>query len=349
MVEYHHEVVPHIYKNIGAKYLPVDGITFVHLDSHPDMLIPKNMSADVVFEKNKLFEEISIENWMLPGAFAGHFKKIWWVKPPWAEQMDDGNKAFRIGKNLQNKIRVDSTENYFVSECLVCKVEELSAVKEIDFKVVTLDDNFSKKTFDEIQDLYILDVDLDFFSTGNPFKDIYNKADLYSRLKELYGFIPPESRNIDVVMSFVRKREEQIGELEAIFKYLEEKRKMPIKLDSNGTVWEKINNLRDEILKFYPEKEIDWELIHDAGCTCDDSELPFHISTDEDLQIMFGRFERFLELLTIPPVIITISRSTEDDYTPGEDVEKIQAFVLDTLKKKFNCAEPVLDYTSDSM
>lgn len=347
-MEYHHEVIPHIYKNIGAKYLPVDGINFVHFDSHPDMLIPKDMAADMVYEKLQLFEEISIENWMLPGAYAGHFKKIWWIKPPWAEQIKDGDKTFRIGRNIQNKIRVDSTENYFISECLVSKLEELSDVKEIGFKVVTLNDNFDKKTIDEIRDPYILDVDLDFFSTGNPFREIYKKACVYSSLKELYKFAPPESRNIDVVVSCVEKREAQIRELESIFTYLEGKRDMPIKPESNSLVWEKIKKLRDTILNFYSEKEVDWELIHDAGCTCDDSELPFHISTQEELEIMFGRFERFLELLRIPPLIITISRSTEDDYTPGEDVEKIQAFVLDTLKEKFHCAEPILDYASES-
>ena len=39
--EDHHEVLPHIYRNIGAKYLPLENNTLVHFDSHPDMLIPK--------------------------------------------------------------------------------------------------------------------------------------------------------------------------------------------------------------------------------------------------------------------------------------------------------------------
>lgn len=41
-------------------------------------------------------------------------------------------------------------------------------------------------------DPYILDVDLDFFSTRNPFRGLYENADLYTRLQELYNFIRPE-------------------------------------------------------------------------------------------------------------------------------------------------------------
>ncbi|KAL1129010.1 hypothetical protein AAG570_013542 [Ranatra chinensis] len=40
---------------------------------------------------------------------------------------------------------------------------------------------------------YILDVDLDFFSTRNPFKRLYANAHLYERLKPLYAFEPPSS------------------------------------------------------------------------------------------------------------------------------------------------------------
>src|SRR5699024_5586220 len=98
--------------------------SLVHLDSHPDMLIPKNMPDDYVYEKEKLFEEISIENWILPGCYAGHFKNLYWIKPPWAQQMNDGSQKFKIGRNKDGRIRVDCKENYFISECLVSPSEE---------------------------------------------------------------------------------------------------------------------------------------------------------------------------------------------------------------------------------
>ncbi|XP_012137831.1 UPF0489 protein C5orf22 homolog isoform X7 [Megachile rotundata] len=102
VVESHDEVLPFIYRCLGSKHLPFEGNVFVHLDSHPDMLIPKTMLADTVWDKDQLFSEISIENWILPAAYAGHLKHLIWVKPPWANQMADGVSTFFIGKHKDN-------------------------------------------------------------------------------------------------------------------------------------------------------------------------------------------------------------------------------------------------------
>ena len=38
--EDHHEVLPHIFRCVGAKHLPVNGNAMIHFDSHPDLLLP---------------------------------------------------------------------------------------------------------------------------------------------------------------------------------------------------------------------------------------------------------------------------------------------------------------------
>ncbi|PBC32001.1 ATP-dependent RNA helicase [Apis cerana cerana] len=48
-------VLSFIYRCLGSKHLPFEGNAFVHLDSHPDMLIPKTMLANTVWDKNQLF------------------------------------------------------------------------------------------------------------------------------------------------------------------------------------------------------------------------------------------------------------------------------------------------------
>lgn len=85
----------------------------------------------------------------------------------------------------------------------------------------------------------------------------------------------------------------------------------------------------------------------DACATCDDTPLPHHVSTSEELEMMFEAFGNFLEVLTVAPVIVTVSRSTVDDYTPEEDVDEIQKRVLEMVSKKFGCDEPSLEYLLD--
>nr|CAD7442966.1 unnamed protein product [Timema bartmani] len=48
-------VLPFIYRCMGSKHLPLEGNTIIHLDSHPDMLIPREMAADTVWDKHELF------------------------------------------------------------------------------------------------------------------------------------------------------------------------------------------------------------------------------------------------------------------------------------------------------
>lgn len=334
-------------------------MTFVHLDSHPDMLIPKKMPTSYVFDKYKLFDTISIENWMLPACFAGHLKNLIWIKPPWAKQIKEGYHSFKIGSEKEKKVlRVTSVNNYFVSEGLFCEETELESIKDINLEVVTLGKNIFENKPDNFEvckkkleryipsgSRYILDIDLDFFSTGNPFKRLYSECNLYEQLKELYNFEPPASSSVEDVKVAAAIREEQIEKLEEIFKYLQKHRKMPPGTDS---VTQKVAAIRSKLRKFYKEKLIDWELIHDAGCTCDDTELPDHITETSELVLFIKQcFHSFLNQLPHEPTIITISRSTEDDYCPGEDVEFIQQNVLACLKEKFNTDEPILDYLMD--
>jgi len=124
--EDHNEVLKHIYKNIGGKFLPFENNTLVHFDSHPDMLLPKDLTADDCYDKSTVFEKISIENWILPGAFAGLFSTIIWVCPPWADQISPGVYNFHIGRvKGKDEIAVTCLESYYISEGLYSPLDKL--------------------------------------------------------------------------------------------------------------------------------------------------------------------------------------------------------------------------------
>lgn len=357
VVEDHHHVLPFIYRNIGSKHLPLEGITLIHFDSHPDMLIPKDMPAETVYEKDELLETISIENWIMPAVYAGHFKNLVWVKPPWANQMKDQSSDFTIGK-LKEKgtIRLECQENYFVSECLYANANEMENTRKVSLHVVTLGKRIDDQT-DDIKALrniidkhkypIILDVDLDFFSTRNPFKNIYERANLYERLKKLYHYDPSSYADAKSIVEIAEKRRVYVESLEKIFHHLESTRTLP-EAEKDFENYDKIEELKIIMEENYQDKDIDWHLVHDAGCTCDDSELPHHVSSEEELEVLFDSFETFVELMKKNPVIVTVSRSTEDDYTPFEQVEKIQDRVISILKNRFDCDEPLLQYLDDT-
>ncbi|KAG5343978.1 CE022 protein, partial [Acromyrmex heyeri] len=48
---------------------------------------------------------------------------------------------------------------------------------------------------------YILDVDLDFFSTKNPFKDLHERVNLYDKLAPLFTYKRTESNDPEVSLS----------------------------------------------------------------------------------------------------------------------------------------------------
>ncbi|XP_077268606.1 misexpression suppressor of ras 6 [Temnothorax americanus] len=351
VVEDHDEVLPHIYRCMGSKHLPFEGNTFVHLDSHPDMLIPKEMPADVVWDKDRLFSEISIENWILPAVYAGHLKNLIWVKPPWANQMTDGILTFLIGKHKETGvIRLTCPEPYFLSEGLYATPEELENTREVTLQVMTIgtfiEDAAKKDDFTAVSSAlrqylpekdtpYILDIDLDFFSTKNPFKDLHERVNLYDKLAPLFTYKRAESNDPEVLKESMIERNQQLSELKDLFGYLEEHRSLKGYDGSKTSRYEAVDRLFQEVTSAYRDPEIDWMIVYNAGSTIDDTVLPEHVTEPNDLdRLINGTFRLFLTALPTSPTIVTIARSSEDDYTPLESVDQIQVDVLDQLRER---------------
>lgn len=409
IVEDHHDVVPHIYRSIASRHLPLTGISLVHLDSHPDLLIPVNMAADNVFDKNKLFSELSIENWIMPMVYAGHVSSVAWLHPYWAQQIKEGSHLLLVGRDKSTTtIRVTSVENYFLSDGLYVSEEQLENSKPLKLEVVKVEpieerhfplsekcegnevkrahtegcgepgqNSFSdscgpqKGLGDQLDTLgdtektgstdyivrnvsallghtqpYILDIDLDFFSCKNPFKELYTQEE-YTILQELYSFRGPNpGAKQEELEECVEQRVRQLEDLEAAFADL---------LEDDGeetiTRWTKrpgmaslaalLSSLKSRI------SNPDYEMVHQAGLTCDTVELPHHISSEEEIQRLVCAVQLFLKPLP-KPTIVTMSRSSLDEYCPLEQVDWVQSKVLGVLKELYGPLDIHKDYESHS-
>ncbi|XP_043685774.1 UPF0489 protein C5orf22 homolog isoform X3 [Vespula pensylvanica] len=255
-----------------------------------------------------------------------------------------------VAAREEGRRRLTCTEPYFISEGLYAPLEDLDNTREITLHTMTIglfiEDPGKKDDFMSISSAlrhylpekdtpYILDIDLDFFSTRNPFKLLYDDINLYDKLAPIYSFQRPDTNDPELLKEISTLRIEQLDELENIFDYLEDNRNLKDYQGEKSARYEAVEVIFRELTSVYKDNDIDWRLIHEAGCTRDDTDLPDHITKPNDLErLIGGTFALFLSALPVEPTIITIARSAEDDYCPTEDVDLIQTRVLDELDKR---------------
>ena len=326
--------------------------TLVHFDSHPDLLLPSDLSPDEAYDKYLLFQKLSIENWILPGVFVGVFKTVIWVCPWWSHQIMPGEYSFEVGRNPStNRLSVTCLESYYISEGLFAPREDLVDTKEVTLIVIKLDENDENMrglrdqlmpVEEQIAEVghFILDIDLDFFSTLNPFVSLYSEAGLYEKLKKLYSIaaIPHNLETpakIKLALKSNQDRVELLQKLQSIFEFLSIEENLNMYEGPGEELLGPVSDIVTSVRKHYPREEVDWRMVHDAGCTFDDSELPHHISSPSQIQTLVRMTESFLDILGSAPTIITMARSSQDDYCPPHQVEDIQSGVLNLLKIKY--------------
>lgn len=229
VVEEHNDALQFIYSAIGGKKLPLEGTTLLHLDAHPDMLIDRKLKGTEARSGRDLLPLLQIENWILPAVAAGHINRVVWLRPPWAKQFTDGTRTFSVGDDPRTGyLRVDSKEPYYLSDALYSAT--LTNKRTLIFTVAELVHSFFSKSHCRIKQLakdisisqpYVLDIDLDFFSTGNPFLSLYQQIELYDLLEPIFECKLPKDDEVDTFEKANEKREQQLDELEVLFKHLE--------------------------------------------------------------------------------------------------------------------------------
>ena len=84
LVEEHCEAMLCIHRAMRRGILPLEGISVVHFDAHPDLSLPRDLHPDTVFQPRELLQKLretvsGIAEWMLPLVFAGHISRIVWA------------------------------------------------------------------------------------------------------------------------------------------------------------------------------------------------------------------------------------------------------------------------------
>lgn len=358
IVENHNDVLQFIYRCLASRHLPFENNKIIHFDSHPDMTISNDIPAATVYEKDALLDAISIENWLMPAVYAGHFRDLYWMKPPWANQIPNGRHQFNIGDH-NGLIRVDAQLEYFISEGSYRPTGDLENHKPVDLQVFTLDEQMANSNsvvtnFVEPDEKFVLDIDLDFFSTRNPFKSIFSRGSVFDNLRTVYRYdLCDANASDDEFLACTGRRLQQLADLEKLFDHLSVHHELddfewPATCKASAS---QILKLIDGIREHYKTDEIDWKLVHSAGCTFDSTELPHHESTPSQIDDLMQKFKQFLERLQARPTIVTMSRSSEDDYCPAHQVESVQKMVLDTLNIVYEghiTNEPTMYYLNEN-
>ncbi|XP_045772576.1 UPF0489 protein C5orf22 homolog [Maniola jurtina] len=354
VVEEHNDALQFIYSAIGGKKLPIEGTTLLHLDAHPDMLIDRKLKGKEARSGRNLLPLLQIENWIVPAAAAGHIGRVVWLRPPWAKQFSDGTRVIHVGDHpATGLLRVDSQEPYYLSDALFSS--NLLSEKAFTFTVAELsdvdEDRINKLALHlGITHPYVLDIDLDFFSTGNPFLQLFEKIGLYDRLETIFSSILPSDSDAQALEEFTELRESQLQELENLFEHLEKFGCLKLYKGPTTEIYKKVCDLVETVTEEAHRlgQTPDWWMIYAAGCTRDQGGLPYHISTEEEIKTAITKTLRQFLLELPPPVLITLARSTDDGYCPQDQVNMIQSLVLETLKEVFETDQPNLHYLNTS-
>lgn len=355
IVENHNDALEIVLPSLANRYLPFNDNLMIHFDSHPDMCVPRQMPASNIYERQMLLESVSIENWIVPMMYAKHVNEVVWVRPPWAHQIDNGCHEFSVGES-NGKIYVSSTLDYFLSDGGYKEEAMMENVRNVKVHVTEVGGALSELISDDDEKHWILDVDLDYFSTFNPFLAIYPKADAYEKLRRIYKVDKDyDASDSQSVAAYVTERNRRLDFFETIFQHMAQHgslEKFKCDDDSMREKFELVKELIECLIQNYSLFDVDWFVVNDAGCTCDDDErqLPHHESSDDEIKELIKKFEIFLRSLKKPPTLITIARSSLDGYTPTHQVDSIQSQVLQALRNVFaeNLATETLWYKNTS-
>eukprot|EP00939_MAST-03C_sp_MAST-3C-sp1_P001032 g1032.t1 len=354
----HSDALEEIHRSIRRKELPYTAFAMMHFDAHPDLCVSPTMDAEFCFEPTKLYDfldssEGGIAEWILPLVYEGHLSSLWWVRPTWAKQLEDGNRVFAVGKlkaeNKENKeyIRVSARDAYFLDDFLYAPIETMTGVRPLKLTVTTASrlatfyfraesaPSTEAAKGGEISEEkpYVLDICLDYFSTLNPFVKTMNEtfpSDIVDLVRWIYAAPRFKNSDLDLKRALTERRRFRDG-LRTLIANEAAVVSLAKLYDEGSTAERSLRQLRDYCKSIDQET---FDTIFRCGPMLD---LPHHQSDAEEIDGMVTEMEKALSkgARSRRPALVTIACSTRDGYFPSSEVERTLGAVLGMLRRLF--------------
>ncbi|CAI5703551.1 unnamed protein product [Peronospora effusa] len=370
IVDDHHHCLPDIHLAIRQRRLSFSDIHVVHVDAHPDLSFPSAIKTDTIFDPETLYNILDdsvagIAEFLLPLVYAGHVTQITWLKPSWSMQIPIGSfKQVVIGKRkINDTMGVTSELPYFVEDKLFCPVEDLDVFSRRYWDLFVTEINSSDfatavaieavANARQCSKSYILDIDLDYFSTWNPFR-----KDLEALIGEVavktvtrfFSCIRYKREPLEVIAATHRNSErktfcelvKRLKAADAMEDTITRRSKWAqvrsniISLYEDNVDAEKLLDEFDQVLEDHRDDKAARREIWAAGPFLD---LPHHESSQDDFERMVSQLEQFLLTHALdednPPAIVTIAKSTGDEFLPPYQLDAILPSVLEMLERVY--------------
>lgn len=338
-------------------------IVLIHIDSHPDLSLPKffeEKKFTLNYDRKWILKNVKIADFIVPAAYLGLIDKMIWIAPLSSNQIPVGLHTISIGTYKDKKGRinlgVDSNLNYYKTFKLP-PGEILHNIKQLSLEVINLESLNSEtlpvflKTIDNSKIKYLLDIDLDYFSTIHPILTSLIEKDNEKNRETLSRILDPKTycSQDEKIYPLNKMRRQVILTWGNVIEFCVKHNTLK---DSSMAYFMKIvkpliqgywcNGTKDAtnfLLDIYDGIESMESLIPEHCYSIAYSNLPLYIANDQDISSSIQRITSFLRILLQKfgkPKIITIARSVFDHYTPFTMWENIETIVYKIIHDVYN-------------
>lgn len=347
---------------IKAKDLPTSGVKMLHFDSHPDLgnIDKRSKHLHAVtkgkFDLKGVDSLTDIATWITPLVLAGYLEECIWVSGHWCTQIKEGSYDLVCGiDKYDGRLKTcdaDGTneshaiDNYWAMDETEGELEDLKYPKPWKLHVVkySKEGTLTKEQTDLIKRVccgqpWVLDIDEDFFSCNNPYKDSFVDCfgiKTFNLIKKIYDIGSPYDSKMKQILKkklFLKTKSEFMKHphVHTLMKALKDdgfdgKTLLSGFYDSFNGYFSTTD--RPKRAHVTVESLVDFDDLHETGML---STLPHHISRIDEIASMGNTTTRLLKSMD-RPVHVTLATSRTDRYLPDSQASLIHGMLDEMME-----------------